>query len=423
MQDASEAKSYNIISRIIHWVTALIILALLVVGKYMKGMEFSEQKLEVYNLHKSFGLLVLFLVVVRIVWHIVTKKPKSMDTHAKWERVLSHAVHGFLYLLLFALPLSGWVMSSAGDFNIKFFGLNMPDIVAKDENLFEFAEEMHELFAYAVLGFVALHVAGALKHHFIDRDMTIARMTWARVGFVPVALIALLVGGVYGAVLYKDVMKKPRHVDEHQKQAVANPPVAQKAEEAEAPQDDEAVQETNNHGVTKWDVDYAESSLQFVATQYGQTFDGSFDFNAKIFFDPADLEHSSVHVEIDIASIRTGSMDRDSQAKSSDWFDVEAYPVAIFNADTFTKAEDDTYIAKGFLTLRGVKIPLEMPFELVIEPDEDSPNKNKAEMEATVDLNRLDFGVGQGQWEKTDAISDKVTIEVNLEAFSLISNP
>ena len=64
-----------------------------------------------------------------------------------------------------------------------------------------------------------------------------------------------------------------------------------------------------------------------------------------------------------------------------------------------------------------------MPFELEIEPDEDRLNKNKAEMEATVDLNRLDFGVGQGQWEKTDAISDKVTIEIDLEAFSLISNP
>ena len=422
MQDASEAKPYSFISRLIHWATALIILALLVVGTYMKGMEYSEQKLQIYNMHKSFGLLVLFLVFIRIIWHVITKKPKSLETHAKWERVLSHAVHGFLYLLLFALPLSGWVMSSAGDFNIKFFGLNMPDIVAKDEDLFELAQEMHELFAYVIMGFLALHVAGALKHHFIDRDATIARMTWARVGLVPVVLITLLVGGVYGAVLYKEIVKKPRHEAEHEAAEIAEIPT-QAIEDLPVSSDNGAVQETNKYGVTKWDVDYAESSLQFVATQYGQTFDGSFDFNAKIFFDPKDLEHSSVHVEIDISSIRTGSMDRDSQAKSSDWFDVETYPVAIFNTDTFTKAEDDHYIAKGFLTLRGVKLPVEMPFELEIEPDEDSPNKNKAEMEATLDLNRLDFGVGQGQWEKTDAISDKVTIEIDLEAFSLISNP
>lgn len=422
MQDASEAKPYSFLSRLIHWTTALIILVLLVVGTYMKGMEFSEQKLQIYNMHKSFGLLVLLLVFIRIVWHIITKKPKALETHAKWERVLSHAVHGFLYLLLFALPISGWVMSSAGDFNIKFFGLNMPDIVAKDEDLYELAEEIHELFAYVIMGFLALHIAGALKHHFIDRDATIARMTWARVGLVPVVLITVLVGGVYGAVLYKEVVKESHREADHQEVEVVES-LAQALTDAPASQAVEAVQETNKHGVTKWDVDYAESSLQFIATQYGQTFDGSFDFNAKIFFDPTDLKNSSVHVEVDISSIRTGSMDRDSQAKSSDWFDVDTYPVAIFNADTFIKGGDDQYIAKGFLTLRGVKLPVEMPFELEIEPDEDRPNKNKAEMEAKVDLNRLDFGVGQGQWEKTDAISDKVTIEIDLEAFSLISNP
>ena len=411
MQGESTTDSYSLTARIIHWLTALIILGLLVVGTYMTAMDVSAQKLQLYNLHKSFGLLVLALVFVRIVWHIIKKKPKSLSTYKKWEKILSHAVHGFLYLLLIAIPISGWIMSSAGDFNIKFFGLNMPDIVSKDENLFKLSTEMHQILAWVLLGMLALHIAGALKHHVIDRDETLARMTWHRIGMIPVTVLVLFVAGVYGYVVYEPVMKQ----------------LGEKTETPDATlQIQEEKQDTAEQGIVyvegapQWSIDSDKSTLKFQATQYGQTFDGSFDFNGAIYFDPAALDQSKVTIDIDIASIKTGSEDRDSQARSEDWFDVAEYPKAVFEAEEFTTGDRiNSYEASGTLSLRGVEMPIILPFTLIIT--EDQHGNESAEMSATIDLNRLDFGVGQGQWQKTDAIGNKVTINISL--WATVSRP
>lgn len=400
--------SYSLIARIIHWLTALIILGLLVVGTCMTTMDMSEQKLQFYNFHKSFGLLVLALAFVRIAWHLIKKKPKSLPTHKKWEKILSHAVHGFLYLLLIAIPISGWVMSSAGDFNIKFFSLNMPDIVSKDENLFKLFHEVHEILAWVLLGLLVLHIAGALKHHVIDRDETLERMTWRRIGMVPVTVLVFLLAGVYGYVVFEEGLKKFGEQNNAVKTPIAG------TSQAEETKNNENVA-VSVDGVPQWEIDSGKSNLNFQATQYGQTFDGSFDFNGAIYFDPALLDKSKVKIEIDIASIKTGSEDRDSQARSEDWFNVTTYPKAVFEAEEFTTGDRvNSYEARGTLSLRGVTMPIILPFTLVIS-DNDQGHR-VANMSAILDLSRLDFGVGQGQWQKTDAISDKVTINASLLA-------
>lgn len=408
MQGESTTASYSLIARIIHWLTALIILGLLVVGTYMTTMDMSEQKLQFYNLHKSFGLLALALAFVRIVWHLIKKKPKSLPTHKKWEKILSHAVHGFLYLLLIAIPISGWVMSSAGDFNIKFFSLNMPDIVSKDENLFKLSHGVHEILAWVLLGLLVLHIAGALKHHVIDRDETLERMTWRRIGMIPVTVLVFLLAGVYGYVVLEAGLKKFG-----EQNSAIKTPIAGTSQAHEANNNENVAMPVD--GVPQWQIDSGKSNLTFQATQYGQTFDGSFDFNGAIYFDPALLDKSKVKIEIDIASIKTGSEDRDSQARSEDWFNVTTYPKAVFEAAEFTTGDRvNSYEARGTLSLRGVTMPIILPFTLVISDNDQG--QRVANMSALLDLNRLDFGVGQGQWQKTDAISDKVTIDVNLLA-------
>ncbi len=412
MSDESEADSYSLIARIIHWLTALIILGLLVVGTYMTTMDMSEQKLQFYNLHKSFGLLVLALAFVRIAWHLIKKKPKSLPTHKKWEKILSHAVHGFLYLLLIAIPISGWVMSSAGDFNIKFFSLNMPDIVSKDENLFKLSHGVHEILAWVLLVLLMLHIAGALKHHVIDRDETLGRMTWRRIGMIPVTVLVFLLAGVYGYIVLEAGLKKFGE----QNSAVKTSIVGTSQADEEARNDENVIMSAD--GVPQWQIDSGKSNLTFQATQYGQTFDGSFDFNGAIYFDPALLDKSNVKIEIDIASIKTGSEDRDSQARAEDWFNVATYPKAVFEAEEFTTGHRvNSYEASGTLTLRGITMPIILPFALVIS--DNGQGQSIAEMTATLDLNRLDFGVGQGQWQKTGAISDKVTINISLLATQL----
>ena len=394
--------NYGLVSKLIHWLTAFIILGMLAVGSYMVSLEMSPQKIWIYNLHKSFGLLVLALVFIRVFWHLIKKKPKSLATHKKWEVGLSHAIHGFLYILLFALPISGWVMSSAGDFNVKFFSINMPDIVSKNKDLFESAEEVHEILAWAILALVGLHVAGALKHHFMDKDRTLERMTWARISIVSTILLFGFVALIYGFVAVQSL-----------------------SEDSEVEHDDHAEVKSQEHAsyidkteilavdVTQWIIDKEKSSLRFKAKQYGQYFDGNFNFDGQIFFDSKKLDKSKVRIYIDMNSIKTGSLDRDNQAKSKDWFDVATYPNAIFEADGFIRGDvEGYYIAKGDLTLRGVTLPVDLPFNLEIK--EGDSGKITAVMKSELELGRLDFGVGQGQWSNEDAISDKVSINIDL---------
>ncbi|MGH1404616.1 MAG: cytochrome b/b6 domain-containing protein [Alphaproteobacteria bacterium] len=406
-------KHYHFISKAIHWITAILILWLLYIGYTMHAMDFSEDKLQLYALHKSLGLSVLALACVRVLWHIVKRKPAGLSTHAWWEKFLAHGVHVFLYIALFALPLSGWVMSSAGDFNVQFFGIDMPDIVAKNEALFKSSREAHEILAFLVLAVVAAHIAGALKHHFIDRDITLKRMISRRTGVISGIVLTLCIGGAYAFIMAAFVQalpsEKPTVTAEIQKPVIG-------AEET-IPTVQEAL---FIEGVDQWVIDHENSQITFDATQYGQSFQGTLDFTGQIFFDPEKLEQSKVRIEVDIASIKTGSEDRDSQAKSDEWFDVSLFPKAIFSADVFER-DGQNYIAKGTLTLRDVTANLDLPFSLNISGDENG--QKNADMKANLILNRLDYGVGQGQWQSTDAIGADVQISIGLLASSSISAP
>lgn len=398
----NELKQYNQLSKLLHWVTALLIFGLLAVGYYMASMDFSEDKLALYALHKSFGLLVLGLVVVRVVWHTICKKPKSLPTHTKIEKSLAHSAHAFLYLALFAIPLSGWVMSSAGDFSIQFFGINMPDIVGKNEALFHDAKNVHEVLAVILAAVVGLHILGALKHHFIDRDTTLKRMTSMRLGLVGGFIFTICIGVAFAPALFltgNNLLKKLSASDDImyvQEGTVVEVAVS----------DESAVQAPDS----LWNIDHENSHIKFSATQYGQSFEGAFEkFDGEINFDPEDLQNSSVKIIIDIASIKTGSYDRDGQAISSDWFNVNEFPRAEFTANNFDDVSDGNYIAYGDILLRGVSMPVELPFSLNI-------NEGEADMAAEIVLDRLDFGVGQGQWQSTDAIGNRVEVMIQVKA-------
>lgn len=365
-------------------------------------MDFSPTKLQFYNFHKSFGLLVLLLFFVRIIWHLKIAKPKSLTTHKPWEQALSKIIHFNLYGLLLFLPLSGWIMSSAGDFNIKFFGVNMPDIAPKDEKLFMLSNEAHEVLGWVLLVALALHIVGALKHHIIDRDVTMERMSWQNIRGVTIGGIICLVLGVYGFVTYGNWQKISSQYVASQKEV-------------------HSVNDMPEQGLDlainapRWVIDHDKSHIMFEATQYGQSFTGSFRFDGDIYFSADKLDQSKVRIEIDIRSIKTGSLDRDQQAKSFDWFDTDNYPKAFFESSSFSKGLNvEDYIAKGTLTVRGVTLPIEIPFSLSFQEKEEGGTY--ATMHARFDLNRLDYKVGQGQWAIEDAVSNKVSLTIDLNA-------
>ncbi|MCC7305486.1 MAG: YceI family protein [Alphaproteobacteria bacterium] len=400
----NKTDSYGFVLKFIHWTTALLIMGLLFAGLVMTDLPFSETKLKVYMLHKSFGLLVLALLAVRVFWKLLTPKVKPLDTHQTWEKVLAKITHVFLYFALFAMPLSGWIMSSAGEFPVSFFGLPVPALSAKDPGLFDVSREFHELLALALIVIVGLHLAGALKHHVIDRDRTMVRMMNSKnynfLGGLAVGLLFAALLGVNFLLAAKGFLEEEGTPDA-QTATISSQPAEASVSSAPAV-------------ANQWSIVKTDSRLGFEAMQYGQAFNGTFDFDGTIVFDPADLEGSSADISIDIASIKTGSDDRDAQAKSTEWFDAGKFPKARFVTEKFESTGANQYTAQGELTIRDVTLPVSFPFTLVIAKKENG--QQTAEMNAELALKRLDFGVGQGQWKATETIADAVKISLLVHA-------
>jgi len=159
-----------------------------------------------------------------------------------------------------------------------------------------------------------------------------------------------------------------------------------------------------------WAVDKAASRLTFSSSVSGQAFTGRFArWDAVIHFDPKDPAHSDVAATIDVTSASTGNGDRDAEIPDQDWFWTSHFPRATFVARNFQAAGPGRYVAAGVLTIRGVAKPLSLPFNLVI-------NGAAAHMTGGVPLNRLAFGVGQGEWAATDTVPASVSVNVDLTA-------
>lgn len=183
--------AYGFVSKFFHWSMGFIILGLLLLGYFLDELSYSANQFTLIKLHKSFGLLILWLVALRIIWHRLSKKPNSLPNHAKWERILSKITHVFLYLALIGMPLSGWVMSMSGGYPVAFFGIDIPSFIDKNAAINSISWGIHENLALALIIGVFLHVSGAIKHHFIDKDSTFKRMIFSPEKFFLVLILSL----------------------------------------------------------------------------------------------------------------------------------------------------------------------------------------------------------------------------------------
>lgn len=168
-----------------HWVLALALVAVFSLGVYMADLPFSPQRLKLYSWHKWAGVCILVLSVLRLGWRRVRRPPAlpaaMQQAMPAWQRVAHHGTHHLLYLLFLAVPLLGWAYSSAAGFPIVLFGVwPLPDFVPASKELADWLKPLHKLSAFAMAGLVAVHVAAALKHHWVDRDGLLLRMLPAR---------------------------------------------------------------------------------------------------------------------------------------------------------------------------------------------------------------------------------------------------
>ena len=178
---AAASSRYTLPAVALHWLLALLIIGLIGMGFYMESLPFSPMKLKLINWHKWAGICVLALSALRLLWRLARRPPELppavLAVMPGWQRVAHHGVHVLMYVLFFAVPLSGWAYSSAAGFPIVLFGkLPLPDLLAANKALAAGIKSLHALSAMALAALVALHVAGALKHQLIDRDGLMSRM-------------------------------------------------------------------------------------------------------------------------------------------------------------------------------------------------------------------------------------------------------
>ncbi len=384
---------YGLIAKLFHWLIAVMILGLLPVGLLMVGMENSPFKFEVYAMHKSFGLLVFFLGLGRILWRFISPAPDHMENHKYWEVTLAKAAHFWLYVCIIGMPLSGWLMSSAGEYPVPFFGIQMPALMGKDAQAAGLFKDIHEILGFTLMAILALHIAGALKHHLIDKDETLQRMTAYKKGLMIPVIVVVLAGLSYGGIGAAFLSE-----DEEEPATIAVSDTVVK---------DNPVLPHSNHA---WSIVPQESKLFFEAVLYKTPFTATFgDFKGTIIFNSDDLPSSFADIVISMDALDSQDLDRNKNMKGADWFDVVNFPQSRFVSKSFERGGDGQYMVVGDVIIRDVTMPLIIPFSLDIKG-------NRAHMRGQFTLDRTNFGVGMGQWNSDETVSKTVKVIIDLIA-------
>lgn len=166
---------FGLVAISLHWIMAIIIIGLLILGLYMVDLPFSPRKLKFYGWHKEFGLLILGLVIVRLSWRLINTAPSLSPPW--WEKMAAQTVHWAFYIFMFAMPITGWLVTSAAGLAPSFFGLFvLPTLIAPNKELVKLFANIHGWLAYGLIATIVLHICAALKHQFINKDDIVRRM-------------------------------------------------------------------------------------------------------------------------------------------------------------------------------------------------------------------------------------------------------
>jgi cytochrome b561 len=166
------------VSICLHWITAILILGLAAIGLYMTELPNTPSKIQIYALHKSFGITVLILTIARLLWRQLTVVPEDIGNTPHYQAVIAKIVHYAMYALLFLMPLSGWLYNSASGYPLRWFNLiSLPKLFTGfNPGIKNFALATHETLFYVLASLLLVHAGAALWHHYVIRDNTLKRM-------------------------------------------------------------------------------------------------------------------------------------------------------------------------------------------------------------------------------------------------------
>jgi cytochrome b561 len=175
------SERYTSVAILLHWLIAAMLLTTFALGLYMADLPASPLKLRLFSYHKWIGVTIFLLVVMRLLWRLTHRSPPPPLQMPGWQRVAASTAHVLLYVLTLVIPLSGWLYSSASGFKVVYFSkIPLPDLVGKDKALAEQLLTVHQALNAVIAIVIVLHIAAALKHHWIDRDDVLSRMLPSR---------------------------------------------------------------------------------------------------------------------------------------------------------------------------------------------------------------------------------------------------
>lgn len=414
----ADTSRYNSVARFLHWVIAFLILGNFIGGWLMTHEGFSEDfQFNAFQLHKSFGFVVLILSIFRLFWRVAYRAPPTPIGMPVWEKVISKITHIAFYVLMIGVPVIGWIYVSASPLDIPtklFFTVPVPHLpVPVDEGLAELFSGFHEFFAFATLGLFVLHVGAAAKHYFISRDNIMQRM--AGRGFGP--LLALLFAAVMGGgVAYSMVSYQGGHEEEGHDQAAAEATSAEpEADATEATETAATETATDNEGLlvpavatgpNAWAIIEEETFIDVTAFANGapriarmDDVQGAIELN---------LDEPQPDNYIDVL-IGTRSLESDDsnvrmQATAAGWLNTPRFPQAHFVSRNITRTGELEFEAIGDLTLRDITAPVTLTFSVTLED-------NHALATGLVEFDRANFDIGDAQPENTS-----VTVSVQVGA-------
>lgn len=385
---------YGGVAKTFHWLTALLIITLIPMGWYANQLPYETdaqlaQKAWLFSLHKTLGVTAFFVALARILWALSQPKPGLLNADHKIESLAAEIVHWMLYGALVIVPLSGWISHAAASGFAPIwwpFGQNLP-LVPKSVGVEHFFIYVHLVSTKVLIASLFLHIAGAVKHHVIDKDATLRRMLPGTPALPALPAQNHSRTPLFGAVgLWAAAIALAGGLT-----------LSSESKAIEA----EALAEVSSD----WAVQ--EGSIEIKVVQFGSEVAGNFaDWTAAITFDETltTEDVGSVTTTISVPSLTLGSVT--NQAMGADFFDASNHATAVF--DAVIRQAVDGYEAEGILTIKETAVPIVMPFGLVIDGD-------LAEMRADLTLDRRDFGIGANVGDEA-SLAFAVEVAIRLTA-------
>lgn len=362
-----------------HWLIAILVLGLLAIGKFMTGLEHDDSmRFVLTQWHKTFGITVLLLSVLRLLWRLTNRPPPDPDSLPRWQKLAAHSAHIALYILLFAIPLTGWILVSASPLDVQTLLFNVipwphlppfPDLPDR-EAIAESFKGYHELAGNLLIVVLLAHIGAALKHHFVDRDEILVRMLpdGSRRWYTKLAIFAVAVSAAgIGLILYA------------------------------------------NAGDRAAMLAAGDSEVSFVADVTGDPTPGVFPISeVTATLNEADPAASVIEARVETGGVTSDNAQMAGSLPEPEWFDAAAQSEATFVSTAIARRDDTTLDVAGTLTIKGFAVDVDFPMTLAEEGD-----KRVARGEFTVD--RRDFELGMDSQASDDFVGYPVIIRFRFD--------